>query len=452
MNVKCGIRSRRYDSKKRGFEKIKGFKDDFMMPCPSSPPMRSHLDLGDILQRGTDSSLLLALELVVEQEESLFVSLRGTDDGEHSLSRLIVGLLGDRYPGSRESSNLGDLGTTSTDDATDHVGGDRDRLGSHVRVVGHGGFASSSVTTESGSTSTSTSTNASSRRHRATSHGGSSSRSTESGTGTRSTSHNAGNAREGTERWGSAGSSDTTGRASDGTGAKTTGENTLVTGSSGLVLDRTSHLVPVLGEASSDLEDGGVDRFDRTLDLDNSLGGLREHLLGSDHSGTGSVLDLLDLQSLSTDNGTHEVVGNEETKGGESVVGHVSGIGERGRHEQLGNLRITGSDFLQLSSNAENSVLNTRDDFADTGFNTRVVSDLGDASTTFTDDDAGLFGANQTPDGQSTSTGLTGFAVLLLVLLVGGLVNGKVVNLRGDLLRASVGSGVVGCLLGGGGG
>jgi hypothetical protein len=60
------------------------------------------------------TSFLLGLELRVEKHESSLGGLGGTDDGEHPLSSIVMGDLGDRDPGSRQSSDLGDLGSTST--------------------------------------------------------------------------------------------------------------------------------------------------------------------------------------------------------------------------------------------------------------------------------------------------------------------------------------------------
>ena len=45
-----------------------------------------------------------------------------------------------------------------------------------------------------------------------------------------------------------------------------------------------------------------------TLDLDDTLGGLGKHLLGGDHAGAREVLNVLDLETLATDDGAHEVV------------------------------------------------------------------------------------------------------------------------------------------------
>ena len=84
------------------------------------------------LSVATDTPVLLALELVVKQEQCLLVRLGCANDGEHSLAGIIMGLLGNGYLRTRQTSNLGDLGPATTDDAANHVGGDGDVLGAEV--------------------------------------------------------------------------------------------------------------------------------------------------------------------------------------------------------------------------------------------------------------------------------------------------------------------------------
>jgi hypothetical protein len=100
--------------------------------------------------------------------------------------------------------------------------------------------------------------------------------------------------------------------------------------------------LPVLEEASSDLGNGDLDGVGRALDLDDSLGRLRKHLLGGDHSSAGDVLNVLDLEAGATDHSAHEVVGDEEADGGEGVGrGRREGVGrERGLEELAGDLGV----------------------------------------------------------------------------------------------------------------
>ena len=66
--------------------------------------------------------------------------------------------------------------------------------------------------------------------------------------------------------------------------------------------------LPVVDEASANLGDGDLDGLGRTLDLDDSLRRLGEHLLGRDHSRTRHILDVLDLETLATNDSTQALV------------------------------------------------------------------------------------------------------------------------------------------------
>lgn len=99
---------------------------------------------------------LLGFEVFVQEIESLFIGLGAAHDGKHAFARLIVRRLGNRDPGSRASTNLGDLGTATTNDASNHVGWDADVLrlnlfavfgDKRVAAVGDVGVGSSAVAT-----------------------------------------------------------------------------------------------------------------------------------------------------------------------------------------------------------------------------------------------------------------------------------------------------------------
>jgi hypothetical protein len=82
------------------------------------------------------------------------------------------------------------------------------------------------------------------------------------------------------------------------------------------------------------------------LDLDDSFGGLGEHFLGGDHAGARDVLDVLDFETTSADDGAHEVVGDEEADGGVRVGSGGDGrsIGKRVdwvREKSLGNQSVS---------------------------------------------------------------------------------------------------------------
>lgn len=77
-------------------------------------------------------SLLLNLQLTIQQIQRLFIRLGGPDDRKHPLARLVVRVLGDTDPRAGETSDFRDFGAGAADDAADHVGGDRDVLGLQV--------------------------------------------------------------------------------------------------------------------------------------------------------------------------------------------------------------------------------------------------------------------------------------------------------------------------------
>lgn len=69
----------------------------------------------------------------------------------------------------------------------------------------------------------------------------------------------------------------------------------------------------VVDQALADLPDSLLDAIRRALNFNDTLGGLGKHLLLGDHANSGSILDLLDLEALATNDGAHLVVGDEET-------------------------------------------------------------------------------------------------------------------------------------------
>jgi len=285
------------------------------------------------------TSFLLGLELRVEKHESSLGGLGGTDDGEHPLSSVVMGDLGDRDPGSRQSSDLGDLGSTSTTnmlvwvcvgcrfnshDTSDHVAGNGDVLGSEVGVVhvdrsltlppvgcgtgrsgGDTSPASSPVSTEWSSSKSSSNTSP----------------------------------------------PDSTSGTSDGLSTKPSGQDAGVSSSSGMVLDGTLSSVPVFYQTLGDFEDGSLDSLDSSLDFDDSLGGLGKHFLGSDHSSTRLILDLLDLQSGSTNDGTHEVVRDQQSDRSEGADRRrrKGRVGQGSLEQKSGDLGESGSDALDFS-------------------------------------------------------------------------------------------------------
>lgn len=231
---------------------------------------------------------LLSLEVFVKQVEGLLVASAGTGDGKHALASLVVRGLRDADSRSAGATDLLDLGATTADDAPDHVGGDRDVLGLRLLAIlidgGGGRRAVALSSTRSG--------------HRlATAEGRGSVLEVGSVTGA---GVRAGGALGG-ERDAVANSA-TDGRAALGA-------------DSGVVEDGASAALPVIDKALANLPDGHADGVGVTLDLDDALSRLRKHLLLGDHAGTRHILNVLDLETLATNDGAHLVVRDEEAHG-----------------------------------------------------------------------------------------------------------------------------------------
>ena len=101
--------------------------------------------------------------------------------------------------------------------------------------------------------------------------------------------------------------------------------------STGVEEDGSDTALPVLEKASANLLDGTTNALGGALNFDNAFGRLREHVLGGYHAGAGRVLNHLDLKTGSADDGTHEVVGDEEAEGGVGRDGDIRLGGGRGR-------------------------------------------------------------------------------------------------------------------------
>ena len=223
--------------------------------------------------------------------------------------------------------------TSDSHDATDHVAGDRDALGPQVGV----GLAAERGLASGGQ-----------RGRRQTSTLGPPPVTSELRSGSAHPPLSTSKCGSGT------GPPDSTSRSGDGSSTETSGENALITGSTGLVVDGPLSPVPVTQQALSDLVDGLLDGLDVALDLDNSLGRLGQHLLGSDHSGTRGVLDLLDGSAGLSDDGSHEVVRDQQTHRGKGVAGEVFRVGKRGFQEGLGDLS-KGLKFVNAVSQLDRS-------------------------------------------------------------------------------------------------
>lgn len=223
---------------------------------------------------------LLRLEIFVEKVKCLFIRAGTTGDGEHALASLIMRCLGDRNAGARCLADLADLAATAADDAANHVCGNADVLGLDIftflnsrgwsairctitaRLIGCGGNSASEV-------SSIASPVVASLLGSATKAGGSA-----------STIDWRRCARLNANDW--------------------------------AIEDCAVSALFIINEAFTNLPSGLLNAFGRALDLDNAFSGLRKHLLLSNHAHSRGILDLLDLESLATDDGTHLIMRNQQ--------------------------------------------------------------------------------------------------------------------------------------------
>lgn len=103
-----------------------------------------------------------------------------------------------------------------------------------------------------------------------------------------------------------------------------------------VVQDCSNATFPIVDTAFSDFPDCGDDGLDAALNFDDSFGGLGEHFLGRDHTGSRDVLDVLDFEAASTNDCAHEIVRDEETDRGMRVGGGSDGIGIGRRVDRVG--------------------------------------------------------------------------------------------------------------------
>lgn len=219
---------------------------------------------------------LLTLEVLVEEVEGSLVGLGGAHDGEHALSSIIVWCLGDGDSGSRGLADLGDLASTTTDDASNHVGWNGDVLCLDLLsiLIVSWDTASGTLTVRA--------------------------------------------AVEGT--WGFLAKISSVSSAHHTsivilTALRANALSTSLSADNWVVQDSASSALPVVDEALGDLPNSLLDTFWGTLNLDNALGRLWEHLLLGNHSDAGDILDVLDLKTLAANYRTHLVVGDKKLDG-----------------------------------------------------------------------------------------------------------------------------------------
>jgi len=79
--------------------------------------------------------ILLTLQLIVQQEERLFICLWSTNDGEHTFACLIVWRFRDGDLGARQTPDLSNFGATTANDAANHIRWYGDVLSSKIGGV-----------------------------------------------------------------------------------------------------------------------------------------------------------------------------------------------------------------------------------------------------------------------------------------------------------------------------
>ena len=186
--------------------------------------------------------------------------------------------LGNRNASARALSDLGDFAATTTDDAANHIGRDANvlRVDVFAILVGQwGGRASVGV----------------SRAARVVSRCGIT---------------KVGTIASAVER-----PATVAGRGGRGAAAVGGSRSSALDSDSGIVEDGTVAALFIVYQALANLPDGLLDTVGGSLDFDNAFGRLREHLLLSYHADSRSILDLLDLETLATDDGAHLVVRDE---------------------------------------------------------------------------------------------------------------------------------------------
>lgn len=228
-----------------------------------------------VLRQLTTTSLF-GFKVLVQEIQSLLVGLGASHDGEHALTGLVVRGFGNRDASSRASSDLRDLGAATANDATHHVSRDADVLGLNFFAV----FGDKRVSTTGVGVGSST---------------------VATGVVTEIGSVACPVVRAAAESVVGGG-----GSWAQGAGADRRANCRVVEHSAGTAL-------PVINEALSDFPDRLLDTLWSSLHFNDSFSRLGEHFLLSNHAHTGSVLDVLDLQALASDDGAHLVVRDKKT-------------------------------------------------------------------------------------------------------------------------------------------
>ena len=198
-----------------------------------------------------------------------------------------MGSLGDRDASARSLADLANLAASAADDASHHVCGNANVLRLDFFTI----FIVCGWATAGGI------------RVGSTSEGARAARRAVAEVGTVASTHDT---RAGVLAVSSIGGAVSSG--SDATSSRLCADN-------GVVEDGARTALPVVDEALADLPNGALDSFGGTLNLDNSFGRLRKHFFLRNHADSRGVLNVLDLQALSADDGSHLVVRDEKLDG-----------------------------------------------------------------------------------------------------------------------------------------
>ena len=408
-------------------------------PLPSHPyAERRTLLLGKLA-----AASLLGFKVLVKKVEGLFVGLRTSHDSEHALSSLVMRSLGDRDPSSRASANLCDLGSAPADDTSDHIRGNADVLSLDLFTI----FRNEGVATRAG---------------------------VRVGSAVVATIAEVGAVASPVVLAAVAGWVTVSGGGVvvDRLGATERSAN------SGVVEDGAGSALPVVKQALADFPDGLLNALGCTLDLNNALCGLREHLLLCDHPDTRCILDVLNLQTLSSDDGTHLVVGDQKANGWKKLAQLVSKwnfrafgtrylspsiqrrasnpdieyerkmvsltvgpvVRDNAAHTHLRGTfqktlchdRIGSSERAQLTSDCQDTVMDARNYLAHAGLDAGLIAQVSNVLSGLADDHTGLLGRDDSTQSQLRDR------VLLL-----GLERGFQVTLVGKVVAEGIGHGLI---------
>ena len=221
---------------------------------------------------------LLGLEVLIQEVQSRLVGLSTAHDGEHALSSLIMRSLGNADASTRCLADLTDLATSSANDASNHVRRNADVLRLELLAIlvmsgwstlGSIGVGTAVIVLSGG---------------------------TLAEIGAVACTHDA----------------VVLSVIATLIADSLTDATTSLSSNNRIVQHCSSASLPVINQTLANLPNSLLDSFWSSLNFDDALGGLREHLLLGNHANTGDILDMLDLETLSANDGTHLVVRDQQ--------------------------------------------------------------------------------------------------------------------------------------------